>query len=34
MMLMNIADDRQPLSSLSDYFENTDLESMLGHPVD
>lgn len=34
MMLMNIADDHQPLSRLSEYFENTDLESLLGHSVD
>jgi len=34
MMLMNIADDHQPLSRLNEYFENTDLESLLGHPVD
>ncbi len=34
MMLINIADGHQPLSRLEEYFENTDLESLLGHPVE
>jgi len=34
MMLLNIADGHQPLSRLEEYFENTDLESLLGHSVD
>lgn len=34
MMLINIADDHHPLSRLDEYFENVDLESLLGHPVD
>jgi transposase len=34
MMLMNIAEDHHPLSRLKDYFENVDLESLLGHSVE
>lgn len=34
MMLINIADDHHPLSRLDEYFENVDLESLLGHSVD
>lgn len=33
MMLINIADDHHPLSRLDEYFENVDLESLLGHSV-
>ena len=33
MMLINVADDHHPLSRLDEYFENVDLESLLGHPV-
>lgn len=34
MMLINVADDHHPLSRLDEYFENVDLESLLGHSVD
>lgn len=33
MMLINIADDHQPLSRLNEYFRNVDLESLLGHEI-
>lgn len=33
LMLINIADDHHPLSRLDEYFENMDLESLLGHQV-
>ena len=34
MMLMNMADEHHPLSRLGEYFENIDLESLLGHTID
>jgi transposase len=33
MLLINIADDHHPLSRLDEYFENVDLESLLGHSI-
>ncbi len=34
MMLINMADDHHPLSRMEDYFENKDLESIFGMPID
>jgi len=34
LMLINIADDHHPLSRLEEYFENVDLESLMGHHID
>ncbi len=34
MMLISMADGHQALSKLKEYFENIDLESLLGHPID
>ena len=34
LMLINISDDHHPLSRLMTYFENVDIESLLGHEID
>ncbi|SHK22312.1 protein of unknown function, partial [Geosporobacter subterraneus DSM 17957] len=34
LMLINIADDHNPLSRLNEYFQRVDLESLLGHKID
>lgn len=34
MMLVNMADDHHPLSRLSEYFENVDIETLFNMPID
>ncbi|QUH26184.1 IS1634 family transposase [Serpentinicella alkaliphila] len=34
LMLINMADDHHPLSRMDEYFQNTDLETIFGIPID